>query len=293
MMMRTAHFAASFWLVTLLFPGTAQFVHAQENETNQPAASGDAVPSVQEIVEKSNRVAYYQGADGRAKVSMTITDSQGRTRNRQFVILRRDDPPPSGDAEADTYCGDQKFYVYFRLPADVNKMVFMVWKHVDEDDDRWLYLPARDLVKRIAAAERRTSFVGSDFFYEDVSGRGINADDHELVETSSKDYYVLNNTPKDPNSVEFAYYKMWIHRQTFVTVKVEYFDKGGEKYREYEVLGVDTIQGYPTVTKSRVKDLRTDGNTLIEYSDVKYNIGLPEDIFTERYLRRPPVKYLR
>jgi len=58
------------------------------------------------------------------------------------VILRRD--------VADG--GDQKFYVYFLEPADVRKMVYMVWKHTDRDDDRWLYLPALDLVKRIAAS---------------------------------------------------------------------------------------------------------------------------------------------
>ncbi len=30
----------------------------------------------------------------------------------------------------------------------------------------------------------------------------------------------------------------------------------------------------------------------MDYSDVKYNLDLPEDIFTERYLRQPP-QYLR
>ena len=290
--MRTPRYAASFWLIALLLAGATLFAHAQENETNQAATAGDAVPSVQEIVEKADMVAYYQGKDGSAKVSMTITDSQGRARQRQFTILRMDDPPPAGEPEGDAYCRDQKFYVYFHLPADVNKMAFMVWKHVEKDDDRWLYLPALDLVKRIAAAEKRTSFVGSHFFYEDVSGRNTNADEHELVDTSDN-YYVLKNTPKDPASVEFAYYKMWIHRKTFTTVKVEYYDNNEEKYREYEALGVETIQRYPTVTKSRVKDLRTAGNTVIEYSNVKYDIGLPEDIFTERYLRRAPLKYLR
>jgi len=287
MIMRRTRASAYFLLTTLLVSVWAVSAHAQ---ANQPETAGDTAPSVQEIVERANAVAYYQGKDGRAKVSMTITDSQGRTRRRQFTILRMDDPPPQG--EGDAYCGDQRFYVYFHLPADVNKMAFMVWKHVDKDDDRWLYLPALDLVKRIAAAEKRTSFVGSNFFYEDVSGRNINADEHELVDTS-ENYYVLKNTPKDPAGVEFAYYKMWVHRKTFTTVKVEYYDKNEEKYREYEAVGVETVQGYPTVTKSRMKDLRTDGNTVIEYSNVKYDVGLSEAIFTERYLQRPPLKYLR
>jgi len=129
--------------------------------------------SVDEIVEKSNQVAYYQGKDGRSDVSMVIKDKQGQERTREFTILRWDAP---GEGEGDAYCGDQKFYVYFQRPADVNKMVFMVWKRVNREDDRWLYLPALDLVKRIAAADKRTSFAGSDFFYEDVSGRNIEED---------------------------------------------------------------------------------------------------------------------
>jgi len=287
MMTWTKRFSITSFAAVVLVCGFAVMLEAQEAESSQP--------SVAEIVDSANRVAYYQGKDGRASVSMTITDSQGRTRNREFTILRRDELPEGtadGAEVGDEYCRGQKFYVYFNRPADVSKMVFMVWKHVDKDDDRWLYLPALDLVKRIAATDERTSFVGSEFFYEDVSGRNPQEDDHELVETTDN-YYVLKNAPKDPALVEFAEYKMWIHRTSFVTVKVEYYDRNEQKYREYDAQEVKTIQGFPTVTKSRMKDLRTDGQTVIEYSDVKYDIGLPDDIFTERYLRRPPLQYLR
>jgi hypothetical protein len=86
---------------------------------------------------------------------------------------------------------------------------------------------------------------------------------------------------------------MWIHRGTFIPVKIEYYNDRGEKYRVYEALKVETIQGYPTVTKSRMKDLRIGGETLLQYRDVQYDIGLPEDIFTERYLRRAPTQHLK
>ena len=255
----------------------------------QVAAAKDL--TAQEIVDKTERVSYYQGKDGRAKVSMLITDSQGRKRQRQFTILRWDQPSPGQEGD-DQYRGDQKYYIYFHRPADVNKMVFMVWKHVDRDDDRWLYLPALDLVKRIASKERRTSFVGSNFLYEDVSGRNINADTHELVDTT-QNYYVLKNTPKEPEAVEFVYFTMWVHRSTFLPVKIEYYNDRGEKYREYEALKVETIQGLPTVTQSRMKDLRVGGETLLQYRNVQYDIGLPEEIFTERFLRRAPTQHLR
>jgi len=260
-------------------------------------AAGEKL-TVRQIVDKTNYVAYYQGADGRAKVNMTITDARGQKRTRQFTILRWDKPRPAGEAPKDAAkadeanTGEQKFYVYFQLPADVNKMAFLVHKHLDKDDDRWLYLPALDLVKRISSADKRTSFVGSHFFYEDVSGRNVEADKHELLETS-KDYYVLKNTPKDPASVEFAHYKMWIHRKTFVVVQISYYDKDGKEYRRYNALKVETVQAHPTVVKSSMADLRDKSHSLLEYSDVKYDAGVPESVFTERYLRKPPTEYLK
>lgn len=250
-----------------------------------------ATPSVDEIIHKTNMMTYYQAADGKAKVKMTITDSQQRMRTREFSILRKD-MPTSDSLENHAYQGNQKFYIYFNRPADVNKMVFMVWKYPAKDDDRWLYLPALDLVKRIAATDKRTSFVGSDFLYEDISGRNLDADKHELIDTD-ENYYIIKNTPIDAASVEFSHFIMYIHKATFLPVQVEYFDKGGEKFKVYTALKVETIQGHPTITQSEAKNLKTGSKTLMEYSNLSYDNGTPEDIFSERYLRKAPKQYLR
>ncbi len=234
-------------------------------------------PTAEEIINKANLAAYYGGEDGRSEVSMVITDGQGRTRNREFVILRKDK----------TDGGPQLFYVYFQKPSDVRKMVFLVHKYLDRDDDRWLYLPALDLVKRIAASDKRTSFVGSNFFYEDVSGRGVEEDTHELLETTES-HFVIKNTPKDPDGVEFSSYTVWIDTKNYLPLKAEYLDKNGKKYRQVEALTVEDIDGYPTVTKSQVSDLESGSVTVSEFKKVRYDIGLDEKIFTERYLRRPP-----
>jgi outer membrane lipoprotein-sorting protein len=229
------------------------------------------------IVNKANLASYYAGDDGRATVTMTITDSQGRERKREFVILRKD----SSDG------GEQFFFVYFKKPSDVRKMVFMVHKHVGRDDDRWLYLPALDLVKRIAASDKRTSFVGSNYLYEDVSGRGTAEDSHELVETTDK-FYVIKNVPKDAANVEFSSYTVWIDKTTFLPMKTVYLDKNGKEYRIVEALEVHQFDGVPTVTISRATDLAAGSSTVAEFKAIRYDIGLKEDIFTERYLRRPP-----
>ena len=241
------------------------------------ASAFAADPSVDEIVSKANLAAYYGGDDGRAEVNMTIKDSQGRERTREFIILRKDKEDG----------GQQFFYVYFKKPSDVSKMVFMVHKYTDKDDDRWMYLPALDLVKRIAASDKRTSFVGSNFMYEDVSGRNLNEDTHELVKSDGK-YYVVKNTPKKPGDVEFSSYTVEIDKKTFLPVKAVYLDKNGKEYRIVEAVKTAVVDGIPTVTESKVTDIAAGSSTVSKFTNIKYNIGLQEDIFTERYLRRPP-----
>lgn len=248
-----------------------------------PSLAEDAM-DVQSIVDRASAAAYYQGKDGRAKVHMSILDSQGRERTRDFVILRTD--------VDDVDNGEQRFYIFFNRPADVNKTAFLVWKYPDADDARWLYLPALDLVKRIVPSDERMSFVGSHFFYEDVSGRGPREDSHVLEEETDA-YYIVRSTPKDPDAVEFSNYRNWIHKTTFIPVKTEYYDDAGEAYRTYMATRVETIDGYPTVVQSTMADSRTGGETRMSYADVAYNVDLSDDIFTERYLRNPPREKMR
>jgi hypothetical protein len=250
-------------------------------------ADGEGL-TAEEIMERSHHRVLYQGDSKRARVEMTITDANGNERRRQFYSLRLDKDSP--EKAADRGRGEQFYYIYFRRPGDIKKTVFLVHKHPDGDDDRWLYLPGLDLVKRIAAGDKRTSFVGSNLFYEDVSGRDLYADSHQL-ESADDTYFVLKSTPKDPGEVEFSYYRTWIHKASFIPVRIEYFDKNGEKYRECENQKVEQINGKPTVVKGLMRDLKRGEQTLVESSRVEYDADLPEEIFSERYLRNAPDGY--
>jgi hypothetical protein len=64
-------------------------------------------------------------------------------------------------------------------------------------------------------------------------------------------------------------------------------------YRTVEATKVETVQGFPTVSESVVKDVNTGGSTVNTFKNVKYDIGLKENIFTERFLRRPPREVTR
>src|SRR3989338_9979744 len=117
--------------------------------------------SADDIIAKSRLVFYYAGDDMRTKVLMELINKVGQKRVRELTMLRKDYEDG----------GNQKYYMYFHRPADVKDTTFMVYKYPERDDDRWLFIPSLDLVKRIASNDKYSSFVGSDFTYEDISGR--------------------------------------------------------------------------------------------------------------------------
>lgn len=244
-----------------------------------PAAAQQ--PDVSEIVERANNAAYYAGDDGRAEARMRIVDDQGRTQTRQFTILRRD--------ESDG--GDQDFLVAFSRPSEYRGVVFLVEKHPGGDDDRWLYLPDQDLKRRIAPGDKRTSFVGSHVFYEDVSGRHLELDRHELVRTT-EEHYVVRSVPEEGSDAEFASYTTWIDRETYLPMTTEYKDEDGEVYRRMESSEVQTVDGHPTPMRMRVEDDSMGGYTEVQFRGQEYGLGIPADVFSDRSLRNPPRQWL-
>jgi len=246
------------------------------------AVSAAPLSDVNEIIEQANLSAFYQGQDASAQARMKITDSQGNVQIRQFSLLRKNIRRG----------GDQQFLIAFSRPSDVKGMMFRVEKHLSTSDDRWLYLPALDLVKRISAADQRTSFVGSHFFYEDISGRNTQLDRFTLTNTT-EGYYIIEARPKAPASVEFSSYVMTIDRVMMLPIKIEYFNRNKELYRTVQALKIKQVGDFFTVLSAKASNHIDGSSTLIQFRRVRYNIGLPSSIFSERSLRNPPSRWLK
>ena len=259
------------------------FIHVLMWTTLAAAPEGAAATlSAEGIAARANIANYYAANDGRATVRLLIVDAQGRKTRRQFDIVRRD--------ERDG--GAQQFFVRFERPADVRGTTFLVLKKPDSNDDRWLYLPALDLVKRIAASDERTSFVGSHIYYEDVSGRSPKEDIHKLTKETPS-HWILESTPRKASSVEFARYTVKIRKKDGLPERIDYFDRKGRALRRIEAARVEVVDGHPTISRMKVSDLRNGGYTLAAFSSIKYNIGVSDSLFVERSLRNPPLKWLK
>ncbi|MDP2982232.1 MAG: outer membrane lipoprotein-sorting protein [Candidatus Latescibacter sp.] len=242
------------------------------------------------ILEKSQQAFNAAGADMKAEVSMVLTAENGKKRTRALTMLRLNMP---GGAE-------QKYFLYFREPSDVRRMTFLVWKYPEKEDDRWIYIPAVDLVRRVATTDKRSSFVGSDFTYEDISGRDISTDTHKFIreeKLNDSGCYVIESAPKE--TIDYVRRVAWIDKITFLPLKEEYYDLQNELARVFTADKIEQVaaggdgHAIPTVTVRTMKNVKSGHRTEVAYRSVSYNIGLTDEIFTERYLRRPISKWIQ
>ncbi len=241
--------------------------------------------TAEEVANKSQEAFLYQGKDFKARILMKLITKSGKERIREMTMLRKN-YGPSG--------GEQKYFIYFYKPADVRKMTFMVYKYPGRDDDRWLFIPAINMTKRIAARDKASSFVGSDFTYEDISGRDLGDDTHIIVKEEKLgdiETYVIKSTPK-AGDVNYSYKLSWIDKENFLPLKEEYYDLKGELMRVFTADEIKEIKGFPTVVKRTMKNIQSGHRTEAVFIKTDYNIGIEDKLFSERFLKRPSKKWI-
>jgi hypothetical protein len=251
------------------------------------AAAKAQSASAQQIVEKSQAAFYYPGADLKARVVMELITAEGRKRRRVLTMLRKNDP----DGRR------QRYFLYFHEPGDVRRTAFLVWKYPDRDDDRWIFIPAVNMTRRIAARDSRSSFVGSDFSYEDVSGRDAGADNHVLLREEplgNAACYLIQSTPKAP--ADFSRKLSWIDKSSLLPLKEEYYNAQNQLARVFTAERVEPVPGkgaYPTVTRRTMRNPQSGHRTEVTFESIAYDVGIETDVFTERALQQPPQKWIQ
>ena len=248
-----------------------------------PDASAQSA-SADEIMARAQEAFLGAGDDMRARVTMRLINANGRERLREMTMLR-----------TDLDDGEQRYFIYFHRPGDVRDMTFMVWKYRGRADDRWLFVPAVRMVRRLAADDSRSSFVGSDFTYEDVSGRDLDADTHTLRADEAcgeATCHVVESVPKDA-AAEYGRKVSWVDTETGLPRREEYYDRRGTLTRVYTADEIQEVDGYPTAVRRTMTNEVTGHRTEVVFEEVAYDLGLEVDRFSERSLRRPPTEWVR
>jgi hypothetical protein len=228
------------------------------------------------------------GKDGSFQLKMRLFDRQQRVRERELTILTLRAQSSGTKSTAD---GD-RMLIRFTYPNDIKGTAFLVWEHPDADDERFLYLPALGRVRRITGAEAQDNFVGSDFTYEDISGRELDDYSYTMVEQNATwsgadgpgvPAYRIESRAKDAQA-RFPRIVSTIRKDNFVVVHADIYNRRDERQKVYEVRKLDLIQSIWTLSDVSMTDASAKTHTNLSLTNVRYNIGLKESDFSRREL---------
>ncbi len=217
---------------------------------------------------------------------MKLYDRHGRVRERALTMTALRGTGPAGD----------RLLVRFTYPNDIRGTSFLVWEHPDADDERFLYLPSLGRVRRIAGAETQESFVGSDFTYEDISGRELDEYTYAILDENAswapakgggeaRPAWRLESRRKDA-SAQFPRVVSLVLKEIFIPVQAEIYNRRNERQKTYAVRRLERVEGIWTAMDAEMTNAQEKTRTELTVERVDYNVGLKETDFSRRELER-------
>ena len=218
------------------------------------------------------------GNDMTGNLIMTIENSRGNQRVRKIKQYVK------------TVKGGEKKIMFFLSPADVKNTSFMTWSYDEKgkSDDQWIYLPALKKVKRISSDSKGDYFMGSDFTYDDLGDRHPSDDNHTILREEVIDgteIIVIESVPKDE---EYMYSRTvtWVIKDSWIGLKKEFYDEDDELLKILTVEGQKSFGDVIILTKVKMNNVQRNQFTIMEFSDVQIDTGIPNNKFTERMMKR-------
>ncbi|MYE13265.1 MAG: outer membrane lipoprotein-sorting protein [Gammaproteobacteria bacterium] len=188
---------------------------------------------------------------------------------------------------------DERTLIRFIEPADVRDTQYLSWTYdaIDQDDDMWVFFPTENLVRRISGGGKKGSFMRSDFANEDIEQRAVDDDEHTFIEETTLDdrpAYVIESRPIPAKAKDSSYAKrrIWVDAERWLPLRIEYYDRRDRLLKILSQGGIEEIDGIWTATKLIMETPRRDSRTLMQYADIRYDIGLPDSAFEQTALRR-------
>jgi len=219
------------------------------------------------------------GDSRKSLMKMELVNKRGSKRVRTMLSYSKDQGK------------DKKTIMFFREPADVKGTGFLTWDYNDEDrdDDRWLYLPAMKKTRRISGSSaKKEYFMGSDFTYDDMGNRSVDADDHKLLHEEVLEgvpCYVIESKPRSDGGL-YSRHISWISKDNYIAMKVEFYDREGGLMKELKVNELRQIDGIWTAIRMTMHNHQRNHKTIIVLEEMQYFVPVDNSLFTVNSLEK-------
>ncbi len=203
--------------------------------------------------------------DKQGKVKMILKDKSGNEKVRGAIMMQKGI--------------DKKLYRYTQPESQVGVATLTL-----PGDETWLYMPAFGKPKKIDLLAKSQAFTGTDFSYEDMEPRTYSDRFIPKLLEAGQTEYVLELVPKSAQS-EYSRVVAHINKANSYPVLLEYYDKQKKKIKEASYV-FEKIGPYWNAKEVTMTDLRKSHSTRTLMSDVKFDQGLSDELFTVEKLKQ-------
>ncbi|MGR9074128.1 MAG: outer membrane lipoprotein-sorting protein [Gammaproteobacteria bacterium] len=241
------------------------------------------LPSGDEIARRIN--ARDEGGAVSRLLTMETTDADGKSRTRKTKGFRK------------YYGAEKRTAIYYLEPRNIKGTAFLTYDYpqAGKDDDQWLYLPALRKVRRISASDRGDYFLGTDFTYEDIKLESrVSLDDYARKtlgesEVDGEHCLLLESLPvNDDLAEELGYGKVeqCVDDAIWMVRRAKMWDVQGSPLKTVNFRDIRKVQGIWTQHELEVVNHKTGHRTRFIFTDVNYQDGVDDALFTQNALKR-------
>lgn len=208
--------------------------------------------------------------DVQTVMSMKIVTAQGREKIRELKAWSKNNLDK-----------DDWRVMKFLSPPDVKNVGFLVLA----DGQMYLYLPEFRRIRRIASHNKKESFMGSDFSYDDLGTAGFSTSYQAKLISEDDETWIIELERNPESAKPYKKIKMWVSKESELPVRMEIYDNSGNLQKVAQEEN-KKIGNYWISTKITMEDKKKNSYTVLEMKDIKVDQGLEDEIFTQRYLKR-------
>lgn len=186
--------------------------------------------------------------------------------------------------------GEDRAITEFLSPADVKGTKLLTHSHKGKDDDQWLFLPAMKRKKRISGGAKSSSFMGSEFSYEDLGSQDIEKFNFKFIaDEPIKGGKAWRVERKSKKRSGYSKQIMIVHQEYLSPITIEYYDRRGGLLKVAEFSDWKQMSaGTKSFWKSgyvHVKNIQTKKESIFKWEKRELGKKLDESLFGPSALR--------
>lgn len=239
-------------------------------------SSAQNAPDGAEIMRHTDK--DHRSKDERGLVEMILITESGEKQARTLEILAK-----TGEGE------DDMNLVRFVTPPTVRGTAVLTVEASGRADDQWLYLPALKKSKRLASGDKSQRFAGTDFTYEDLRTENLDGFEYQRKgeeKVDGRDCWIVEARPKEGTTSGYSLRKLWVDKERYLILKIEYYDPKGALLKTLENKGFEQVSGLWRAKGAIMKDVQRKTETRWRFSERAINPGLPDSTFSVAQLER-------